>query len=58
VEKIPFETFRELKAAINQMPDEMLDNPVHLNLNYGASSRGGTLDMSYGVPGLMAHGDE
>lgn len=54
---IPFRTFRELAAAIAQMPEEMLDQTVQLNLFYGASSNGGVLDMDNGVAGLIADGD-
>lgn len=56
-ERIPFRTFRELRDAINQMPEERLDDEVGLNLYYGASGVGGTLDFADGVAGLIANGD-
>lgn len=55
----PFRTFRELRDAINTMPDDLIDRIVYLNQDNGRASDhgGGVLDLDYGNPTIVADGD-
>lgn len=53
-----FQTFRELRDAIDQIPEDKLDNEVGLNLDNGKSTIGGVLVLDDGFsPWICADGD-
>ncbi len=52
--EIKFHTFRELKEALNRIPEELLEDKVELFDDFGISSEGGAIDILDGNVSITA----